>query len=443
MLGDSLIGMTISTVFALLIGLLLGAALAAAATWLLVRARYAAVLATAAAQRTALQERGDEQLGRLQDQRDRLAEQAAQLESLRERAIQDHSAQAALAPLAATIARVERQVGVLERDRVEQFGELGERLDQVHASTRALREQTASLAGSLNASNVRGLWGETQLRRVLEASGMLARCDFDEQVQAVSRHDADVRPDVVVRLPAGKTLVVDAKAPMSGFLDAQRPGLTPAQQTQRMAAHAAAVRRHVESLAAKDYWSAFEESPRLVVCFVPSEAVLAAALEHEPSLFEAAMRRHVALASPATLLALLRTVAHAWQQDALTTNARELLTLGRELHERLATLGRHVTGMGTSLRRSVEAYNSMVGTLESRVLVTTRRMHELDLAPDPGPQLPPVSATPRSLTAAELIDAELIDAEDALGSGGAADRDARHWQEAVGDAAPRRRRDPA
>lgn len=400
--GDTVLVMTQITI--VLLALLAGAALGAVLAWLLVRTRYAAELAAGDAERLGLRERLDDLAARWE---------------------QDDEAALALAPLTSALARVERQVGVLERDRAEQFGLLGERLGEVSASTRALREQTATLAGSLNASTVRGLWGETQLRRVLETAGMLGRCDFDEQVRAVSRHEAAVRPDVVVRLPGDKVLVVDAKAPLSAFLDAQRATLSPADRDARLAAHADALRRHVEGLAAKDYWSAFEESPRLVVCFVPSEAVLAAAIEHDPALFESAMRRHVALASPATLLALLRTIAHAWQQDSLTANARELLVLGRELHERLGTLSAHVSRMGGSLRRSVEAYNAMVGTLESRVLITTRRMHDLDLAPEAVPAPPPVEATPRALTAAELLTAGLEHPS------GWSERDARHLHDAA------------
>lgn len=402
-----------TTVFvsALLAALLIGAALGAILTRALVGARYAADLAAGDAERAGL--------------RERLDEAAARADAGEARAM-------TLAPLAATLSRVERQVSVLERDRVEQYGELGERLGEVTASTRALRDQTASLAGSLNASTVRGLWGETQLRRVLESAGMLARCDFDEQVRAVSRHEAAVRPDVVVRLPGDKVLVVDAKAPLSAFLEAQQPDLSSSQREGKMRSHAAALRRHVDALAAKDYWSAFDESPRLVVCFVPSEAVLATAIEHDPELFESALRRHVALASPATLLALMRTVAHTWQQESLAANARELLVLGRELHERLATLGGHVTKMGASLRRSVETYNSMVGTLETRVLVTSRRMHELDLAAEPVPAPPPLEATPRPLTAAELIDDSLDITLDVLDDGRQT-RDARHLRDTVTD----------
>ncbi len=390
------VGATAMSLMWLVVGLLVGAA----GCWLALRSAYAGRLASARAESRLLAER----VADLQDRHD--GEDAAAL---------------AIAPLTSALARVERQVGLLERDRVEQFGELSERLGEVGASTRALREQTATLVGSLNASSVRGVWGETQLRRVLEHAGMLARCDFDEQVQAVSRHDRQVRPDVVVRLPGDKVVVVDAKVPLSGFLAAQSDSLDARQRAEALRAHSGALRRHVESLAAKEYWSAFATSPQLVVCFVPSEAVLASAMEHDPELFDIAMRRHVALASPATLLALLRTVAYAWQQQALTDNARELLVLGRELHERISTLGSHVTRMGSSLRRSVEAYNAMVGTLESRVLVTSRRMHELDLAAEPAVTPPVLETAPRVFTAAELID----------DGAGRAQRDARHLRDTV------------
>lgn len=393
--------------------IVVGTLLGGLAAWLALRAGFAARLAAAQTESRLLSER---------------------VLDLQDRQEEDDATALALAPLTSALARVERQVGILERDRVEQFGEVGERLVEVSASTRALREQTATLAGSLNASSVRGLWGETQLRRVLEHAGMLARCDFDEQVRGISRHEREVRPDVVVRLPGEKVLVVDAKAPMSGFLAAQGADLDASEREDHLRTHAAALRRHVDALAAKDYWSAFETSPQLVVCFVPSEAVLAAAVEHDPDLFDAAMRRHVALASPATLLALLRTIAYAWQQDALTANARELLVLGRELHERLATLGTHVTRMGSSLRRSVESYNAMVGTLESRVLVTSRRMHDLDLAAEPVSSPPPLEATPRPLTAVELLttpDPAPADPEQLAFDDGIARRDAAHLDATV------------
>jgi DNA recombination protein RmuC len=311
---------------------------------------------------------------------------------------------ALLAPLRDTIGRVERQVGALERDRVEQFGEIGERLTAVSRSTETLRSETATLASALSASSVRGAWGEVQLRRVLELSGLLARCDFDEQVTRTSRHGATVRPDAVINLPGGRHVVVDSKAPMSHFLQAQGESVSGQERAELLGAHATALRRHVDALAAKAYWSAFTRSPEVVVCFVPGEAILGAALADDPGLYEHALDRKVVLASPGTLFAVLRTVGAVWQQDALEQNARDLLALGQDLHSRLSTLGSHVSSMGQSLARSVEHYNKFVGTLEARVMVTARRLHEIGIASDSEQPLEPLEAAPRSLSAPELLD---------------------------------------
>ena len=345
----------------------------------------------------------------LSTERDLLRERVIDLEAT----ISDDAQTATmLAPLRDALVRVERQVGTLERDRVEQFSQVSVQLADVTTSTNALRSQTASLVGSLNASTIRGNWGEVQLRRVLEHAGMLARCDFEEQVSAVSGHDRGVRPDVVVRLPGEKCLVVDAKAPMTAFLSAQADGIESAERSRLLASHATSLRGHVDSLATKAYWSAFTNTPEMVVCFIPGEAILAAALAADPALFEYAQARRVVLASPGTLLALLRTVAFTWQQDALTANAQLLLKLGSELYSRLGTLGSHATRMGASLQKSVESYNALVGALESRVMVTARKMHELGLAETPLPEAGPVETAPRPLTAAELIAAQNSDVLD-------------------------------
>ncbi|PRY60285.1 DNA recombination protein RmuC [Knoellia remsis] len=338
----------------------------------------------------------------VETERDLLRERVVDLEaSLAE----DLETASLLAPLRDALGRVERQVGVLERDRVEQFGSLRSVMARVESETQDLGRATASLAGALRSSSVRGSWGEVQLRRVLEASGMLARCDFDEQVRARSRHEREVRPDVVVRLPGERVLVVDAKAPMSAFLDAQAEDLDGDERAQLLREHASALRQHVQALSAKDYWSAFTQSPEMVVCFVPSDAMLGAALDADPGLHERAMAARVVLVGPGALFALMRTVAHGWQQESLSTSARELLELGQELHRRLATLGTHVSRMGRSLHSAVEGYNQFVGALESRVLVTARRMQELDVVSDELPELTPVEAAPRVLTAVELLDA--------------------------------------
>ncbi len=348
----------------------------------------------------------------------RLSALVAERRLLRERVVdleaavaEDAQTAAALLPLRDALGRVERQVGTLERDRVDQFAALRTVMTRVEQETSALGAQTRSLAGSLNSSTVRGAWGEVQLRRVLELAGLLARCDFDEQVRAISRHDHSVRPDVVVRLPGSKVLVVDAKAPMTAFLSAQAEDLDDAERVTLLREHAGSLKGHVNGLADKAYWTAFETTPEMVVCFVPTEAMLSAALAADPGLHEAAMARRVVLVGPAALLALLRTVAFTWQQDALTANALELLTVGRELHGRLATLGAHVTGMGRALTRSVESYNQLVGALESRVLVTARRMTDLGMAGDPLTAPVPIETGPRVLTAYELIEAATADEE--------------------------------
>jgi DNA recombination protein RmuC len=346
----------------------------------------------------------------------RVASVATERDLLRERVLdletslaEDMETAALLAPLKDALVRVEQHVGVLERDRVEQFGSLRSLLGRVESETQGLGRATASLAGSLRSSSVRGAWGEVQLRRVLEASGMLARCDFDEQVSGVSAHERRVRPDVVVRLPGGKSLVVDAKAPMTHFLDAQVEDLPDDERAALLRRHADGLAAHVAALSGKEYWSAFRDGPEVVICFVPSDAMLGAALAAQPSLHERALAQRVVLVGPGALLALLRTVAFTWQQDALSSSARELLDLGRELHARLATLGGHTAKLGRSLQGSVEAYNAMVGALESRVLVTARRMRELDVVTDDLDVLEPVRSGPRPLTAQELIDAVTAD----------------------------------
>lgn len=358
--------------------------------WLAVRARYAALLASA------------------ETERDVLRERVVDLEAT---VSEDAQTAAVLAPLRDALGRVERQVGVLERDRVEQFGALRTVMHRVHESTTELGEQTRSLAGSLQSSSVRGAWGEVQLRRILELAGMLPHCDFDEQVRATSRHERQVRPDAVVRLPGERVLVIDAKAPMTAFLQAQGEDLDDAERATLLREHAASLQGHAFALADKAYWSAFERTPEMVVCFVPTDAMLSAALAADPALHESAMARKVVLVGPATLLALVRTVAHVWQQDALTRNAAELLALGTDLHERLGTLGAHVSRMGGSLTRTVETYNQMVGALESRVLVSARRMTDLGLASTALPEIAPVTTGPRVLTAMELIEAATADAE--------------------------------
>lgn len=372
--------MTPTVIAAFVLGLLVGAGL----LWLPARALL--ISRTAA----------------LRAQRDLLRDRVTDLEAA---AGQDRELAATLGPLAATLSRMEGQVSALERDRVDQYARLEAQLGAVRADGESLRAQTSALAGALRSSTSRGSWGEVQLRRVVEHAGMLHRVDFTAQVVASRPDGSGVRPDLVVHLPGGKNVVVDAKAPLAAFLEASEAPDDPQRQAAAAAAHARAVRAHVDVLAGKEYWTAFDPSPEVVVCFVPGEAFLAAACAADPTLLEYAMSRRVVLATPTTLLALLRTVALTWQTDALSGNARELFAVGRELYARLGTLGSHTGRLGRSLQRAVEDYNAVVGTLERRVLVTARRMRDLDVTDLDLPE-PEIldEVAPRPLTAVELLD---------------------------------------
>ncbi|GAA3610330.1 DNA recombination protein RmuC [Marihabitans asiaticum] len=381
----------------LLVGLVIGAALGAALAWGYARgsvlsARTEAVLGAASAR---------EELAAATSERDVLRARVVDLEAT---VADDAQTAAALRPVQDALARVSTQVQTLERDRVDQFAGVRDALVRLEESTATVGRETQSLAGSLRVSSVRGQWGETQLRRVLEVSGMLPRCDFEEQARGTNTAGEGVNPDVVVRLPGEKQLVIDAKAPMSDWLAAHGEDVSDEQRAAALSRHAKALRSHVRTLAAKEYWTAFEPSPEMVVCFVPTDATLAAALSADPSLHEEAMRERVVLTSPATLLALLRTIAYTWQQDALTRSAQELLDVGRELYQRLGTLGDRTSAMGKSLARSVEAYNALVGTLESRVFVSARRMTDIGLSTDAIAELEPVETAPRALSAPELVE---------------------------------------
>ncbi len=354
--------------------------------------------------RSTERERRTGEAAALRAERDLLS---GQLDNERAGSAEERAIAAELAPLRHTLDRVAQHVNALERDRIQQFGSLGTVLKDVASRTEALGQETATLSGALNSSGVRGVWGEAQLRRVLQHAGMLEHCDFDEQVSASTRHEAIVRPDVVVHLPGDKSLVIDAKAPLGAFLQAQGSQVTPTERDQFLKQHAAALRRHVDTLVSKSYWSAFDNSPELVVCFVPSDAVLASALQTQPDLYDHAQARKIVLASPATLLAVLRATAFAWQQEALNSNAAEVLRLGSELHTRLGTMGKHINTMGSSLRKSVETYNQFVGTLESRVMVTSRKMADLEVVEEAAPALVTIESAPRPLTYADLLATEL------------------------------------
>lgn len=289
----------------------------------------------------------------------------------------------------------------LEGQRVSWQGQLHQQVADVRHHTDLLRRETAGLATALRRPQVRGQWGEMHLRRTVELAGMLDRCDFTEQTSTT--HDGRLlRPDLVVQLPGNRSLVVDSKVPLDAFLDAV--GTTDEEEHRsHLARHARQVRSHVDALAAKGYWRSLPDSPELVVLFLPAESFLSAALETDSRLLEHASARKVVLATPTSLIGLLRAISHGWTQQALAEQTREVHELGRTLHERIGKVGAHLDKLGRSLAGSVEAYNCAVGSLESRVLVTARQFHDLSLTEEKLASPTPVTATPRPLTAPELL----------------------------------------
>lgn len=298
---------------------------------------------------------------------------------------------------------------MLERDRAAQFGRLGEQLRAAAATDRDLLNQTTSLMATLRSTSARGHWGEAQLRRVVEAAGMLHHVDFSEQSTLSGRDGERLRPDLLVSLPGGKSMAVDAKAPIGDALAAEaladEPGEEAWERRQALAAqHAAAVRRHVDQLSAKAYWAGLEHSPELVLCFLPAESLLAAALDADGGLLDHAFSRNVALVAPVSLLTALKSVAYAWRQDTLAENAHTVVASAKDLYERLGTLGTHLDRMGGSLKTTVDRYNQLVGNVESRVLPAARKLREADPGLAPTPDIRTLESAPRVLSAPELVE---------------------------------------
>lgn len=299
--------------------------------------------------------------------------------------------------------RLHDKMSDLEHQRVSWQSTLHQQVDEVRHSTDTLRRETAALATALRKPQVRGQWGELHLRRSVELAGLVEHCDFGQQVH-LTGPDGAQRPDLVVHLAGGKSLVVDAKVPLAAYLDALATE-DPDEQAAHLARHGRQLRTHVDQLAAKAYWRSLDHTPEFVVLFVPAESSLAAALDAQPDLLEYAAARNVVLASPTTLIALLRTVAHGWTTETLAEHTREIHQLGRDLYTRLGTVGRHLDKLGRSLKGSVEAYNSAVGSLEQRVFVTARHFRDVAGLDEPLPAPRPVEDAPRPLSAVELLDA--------------------------------------
>ncbi len=335
-----------------------------------------------------------------------LSTQALDANSARFLELADARLSGQVRPLTESLDRMDKQLQSVERVRQEAYGTLTEGVRQLRSDQERLRAETGNLVTALRAPHVRGRWGEIQLRRVIEMAGMVEHCDFAEQHSTTDEDGRVLRPDVVVRLPGGKHIVVDSKVPLVAYLDAFQEGATEDVRLAKLGDHARHVREHIHRLGQKAYWRQLPSTPEFVVMFLPDETFLRAALEQDSSLTELAVSNNVIPASPTNLIGLLRAVHYGWQQETVAESAREVSDLGRELYKRLATMGAHVSRLGKSLDGAVKAYNETVGSLERQVLVQARRFEKHGITGIAPPELQPIERQTRALAAAELVDSD-------------------------------------
>ncbi|HET7044350.1 MAG TPA: DNA recombination protein RmuC [Gaiellaceae bacterium] len=392
-----------------LLALLLGLALGALAAWQLARSRAGEAFRPELARLEAERQAAVDRARSIEESDERV--QALAAEALR----RNNSsflelAQTQLTPIAETLKRFDEKTQALDQERQRAYGSLIRQVQTLGESQERLRIETGNLRTALRAPHVRGRWGEIQLRRVVELAGMLPHCDFEEQTSATTDDGRMLRPDLVVNLPGGKHVVIDAKAPLAAYLDALDSEDEAGRRTH-LQGHARQVREHIAKLGQKRYWEQFDPSPEFVIMFLPDETFFRVACEVDASLIELGPESGVLPASPTTLIGLLKTLAYAWQQETAAENAREIAGLGRELYDRLGVFAGHFAKIGRALDTAVGSYNQAVGSLESRVLVSARKFEQHGATNGELPEVAPLERTPRPLTAAELTQPELPTAD--------------------------------